>query len=116
MMSSVVFHDSSPRNWRLSPAFAGCKLSVTDYPGLYAPGFMLSPAPQAYSPVESLLQLFHCLIDRERSRPLARRAFLVGFEVLGDKDDAASHCRGVAEFPVVIGIRRDVRPFVWVGP
>src|SRR6267142_1309691 len=102
MMVCVPFHDSSPVSFfsTLSKFFADS----------------LRPAPRPRSLVESLLQLLHCLIDRERGRPLTRREFLVRLKVLADEDDAAGHRGGVAELPVVIGIRGDVRPFVWVGP
>src|SRR3954469_11455129 len=69
----------------------------------------------ACSPIESLFQLLYCLIDRERRRPLARREFLVGLQVLGNEEDTAGHYRSVGHLPVVIGIRRDVSTFIRIG-
>src|SRR5215212_10809381 len=74
---------------------------------------MSLPSLTAFS--ERVLELGDHLIDREAGRLLAGREVLEGSQELGHHRGRRQRDVVVVEEPVIVGVRRDVGPFEWVG-
>src|SRR5215831_5921279 len=64
----------------------------------------------------TLRQLFHYAVQAEAAGLLTGRKLLERREELADDVLGGDADEGVVEPPVVVRVRRNVRPFVWVGP
>src|SRR5512133_841368 len=80
-----------------------------------APSFQLASSASTSICGNELVQLLDCLVDAEGRRLLPWRELLARLEEvrrngLGIEDEV-----GPAEHPVVVGVRRDIRPFEGIG-
>jgi hypothetical protein len=69
----------------------------------------------SFSIADRLLQLGHGLVDAEAGGELARGICLEGIEEFHRRGLGGVNDEGLGEEPVVVGIRRDVSAFEWVG-
>src|SRR5689334_25364055 len=65
---------------------------------------------------EALLQLLHGLVDGKSCCPLAWRILLEGLQKPAHRGLRSIHDKSVVDDPVPVGVGRDVRAFVRIGP